>query len=161
MGTLATTAQIEKVSGGLPVIGAITEDGKRCENAQITVYESNQVVNSFKTPRNGSFQLLLMPGKYYTLDVTKDGYVAKRISFDTEMNDKTNSVPVYECDLDLVPQVLFQGMDIGMLDFPMAIVEFDARSRSFTHNEKYTTHMRKTYEQLIIEGYVINSTAME
>lgn len=160
LATVTGFSQMEKVTGGLPVVGSVTEEGKRCQDATVTLYEGNDVINSFKTPRNGRFQLLLHTGKYYTLEVIKEGYVQKRISIDTEMGNRRISVPVYECDLDIIPTSLFKDMDIGDLDFPMAIVTFDPKTREFTHSELYTSSMRTTYEELLKEAYSRNGVAM-
>lgn len=157
---VAAFSQMEKVTGGLPLVGSITEEGKRCADATIILYEGNKVINTFKTPRNGRFQLLLHTDKYYTLEVTKLGYVQKRMAIDTDMGNHRITVPVYECDLDIIPNHLFRGIDIGNLDFPMAIIRFDPKTREFTHNEIYTSTMRTTYEGLLKEAYAKNGVAM-
>jgi hypothetical protein len=151
---------MERVTGGLPIVGSITEEGKRCAEATITLYEGNEVINTFKTPRNGRFQLLLHTDKYYTLEVTKQGYVQKRIAINTDMGNRRISVPVYACDLDIIPDNLFRGIDIGDLDFPKAIVSFEPKTREFTHNEIYTSSMRTIYEGLLKEAYAKNGMAM-
>lgn len=153
-------SQMEKVKGGLAIVGSVTEEGKHCAEATITLYEDNEVINTFKTPRNGRFQLLLHTDKYYTLEVTKQGYVQKRISIDTNMGNRQISVPVYECDLDIIPDNLFRGIDIGDLDFPMAIVSFKPKTHDFAHNEIYTSTMRTTYEGLLKEAHAKNEMAM-
>ena len=158
--SLATFSQIEKVTGALPLAGSVTEQGKRCAGATITLYEDNDVINSFKTPRNGRFQLLLHSNKYYTLEVTKKGFVQKRIAIDTDMDNHQRIAPVYQCDLDIVPNYLFKGIDIGNLDFPMAIVRFNTKTMEFTHNDIYTSGMRITYEGLLKKACAKNGMAM-
>ena len=158
--SVATFSQMQKVTCALPLLGSITEQGKRCAGATINLYEDNDVINTFKTPRNGRFQLLLHSNKYYTLEVTKKGFVQKRIVIDTDMDNLQKSAPVYQCDLDIVPNHLFRGIDIGDLDFPMAIVRFDTKTREFTHDKIYTSGMRITYEGLLEEAYAKNGMAM-
>ncbi|MCB0761375.1 MAG: hypothetical protein KDC12_07640 [Flavobacteriales bacterium] len=153
-------AQMNKVNSGLPVVGLVTQEGKRCKDALINVYDGNQLVNQFHTEKNGRFQLLLHTGKYYTIEVIKDKYVTKRIAFNTDMGNRRIDIPVYECDLDIVPEAIFDGIDIDDLDFPMAIVSYDADTRTFQHNEEYTTHMRTTYEELLMQGFDRNGMAL-
>ncbi|MEM7291745.1 MAG: hypothetical protein AAF412_15480 [Pseudomonadota bacterium] len=155
-----STAQLAKVNGGLPVVGLVTQEGKRCKDALINVYDGNKLVNQFQTEKNGRFQLLLHTDKYYTIEVIKDNYVTKRVAFDTDMGNRRIDIPVYECDLDIVPQALFAGIDIDDLDFPMAIVSYDQGSRTFGHNEVYTSQMRTTYEELLMEGFSRNGVAL-
>jgi hypothetical protein len=160
VGSLFCQAQLDKINGGLPIVGAITEEGKRCADAVVTVYEGNTVVNTFTTPKNGRFQMLLHLNKFYTLEVSKPGYVAKRISINTNLGQRKAELPVYECDLDIIPETLFGDLDIGKLDFPMAIVTYNPKSKSFSHNETYTSAMRQTYENLLVEAFTPNETAM-
>ncbi len=155
-----STAQMEKVMGGLPIVGLVTQEGKRCKEATINVYDGNQQVNSFQTEKNGRFQLLLHTDKYYTIEVVKDNYVTKRVAFDTNMGNRRIQIPVYECDLDIVPVALFTGIDIDDLDFPMAIVKYDENRREFNHSEEYTSYMRSTYEALLVEGFSRNGIAL-
>lgn len=158
--TFDSAAQIERVHGGLPIVGLVTQEGKRCKEATINIYDGNKQVNSFKTEKNGRFQVLLHTDKYYTIEVVKENYVTKRIAFDTNMGNRKIQIPVYECDLDIVPFALFTGIDFNDLDFPMAIVKYQEDSRQYGHNEEYTSYMRSTYEELLVEGFSRNGIAL-
>lgn len=154
--SLSIQAQLAVVNSGLPVVGFVTEEGKKCADAQVSIYEGNQLVNRFHTPRNGKFQLLMHMDKYYTLEVSKTGYISKRVAFDTRVDSKQIQVPVYELDLDLIPTIVLGDQDTGDLDFPMAVVSYVPKEKAFIHNEEYTSHMRTTYESMLKVAFEAN-----
>lgn len=141
---------------GVPILGIVTEEGKKCKDAHVEVFDGNVVVQEFQTPANGKFKLTLEFNHYYTLKISKDGMVPKILSVDTRVKSTRISVPVYECDIDLIPSSLFIGMNTSILDFPMAIVRYNRRKGEFIHDEDYTAHMRSAYEELLQESFAKN-----
>jgi len=141
---------------GFPILGIVTEEGKKCKDAYVEVYDGNLVVQEFQTPANGRFNLTLELNHYYTVKISKAGMVPKILSIDTRVKSRRISVPVYECDIDLIPSSLFTGMNTSILDFPMAIVRYNRRKGEFIHNEDYTAHMRSAYDELVQESQLKN-----
>lgn len=154
--SVTSYSQLDRIKSGLPVVGFVTEEGKKCADAQVSIYEGNRLVNQFHTPRNGKFQLLMHMDKYYTLEVSKDGFIQKRIAFDTRVKSKHLEIPVYELDLDLIPTYVMGTQDMGDLEFPMAVVSYYPREKKFKHNEEYTSHMRTTYESMLKMAFESN-----
>lgn len=154
--SVTTFSQMDLIKSGLPVVGFVTQEGKKCGDAQVSIYEGNNLVNRFFTPKNGKFQLLMHLDKYYTLEVSKQGYIQKRIAFNTKMLDTRVALPVYELDLDLTPTYVMGGQDMGDLDFPMALVSYHSKNKKFQHNEEYTSHMRTTYDSILKMAFEVN-----
>ncbi|MGB0422817.1 MAG: hypothetical protein ACPGED_00775 [Flavobacteriales bacterium] len=144
---------------GVPLLGIVTEEGKKCKDAVVQVYDGNDVIQEFLTPANGRFKLTLEFNHYYTLKISKNGMVAKVLAVDTRVKSTRVTVPVYECDIDLIPSSLFIGMNTSILDFPMAIVRYNRRKGEFEHNEDYTAHMRTAYEELLQESFAKNEAS--
>ncbi|NQX91089.1 MAG: hypothetical protein HRT74_02940 [Flavobacteriales bacterium] len=137
----------------VPIAGIVTEEGKKCKDAKVQIYEGNTEVDVLYTPNNGKFMVELAFNKYYTIRISKKGMVAKIISIDTRVKSDRVKVPIYQCDVDLVPEKLFIGLNASLLDFPMAIVVYNRKKGEFEHNEEYTAHMRTAYEELSKESF--------
>lgn len=144
-----------KAPEGVPVEGVVTEEGKKCKDATVKLFKGNQEVHQVMS-ENGKFNFVLDFNHYYTIVVSKKGMVSKIISVDTRVKSTRIRVPVYECDIDLISESLFLGMNTSILDFPMAIVSYSRSKGEFAHNEDYTSHMREAYQALLNESFANN-----
>ncbi|MEO0403630.1 MAG: hypothetical protein AAF193_02040, partial [Bacteroidota bacterium] len=82
------------LSGMVPILGIVTEEGKKCKEALVEVYEGNTVVQTLYTPNNGKFTVELAFNKYYTIRISKKGMVPKFLSVDTRVKSDRVKVPV-------------------------------------------------------------------
>jgi hypothetical protein len=142
----------------LLVLGRILEEGKKSEGATVTIYNGNEVYRTVTTPKNGKYAVKLPLGFYFTLEVSKEGFVTKRIVFDTRTHAPVAEIDDYICDVDLVSNEWFGTIDIGSLDFPMALISY-AGDGMFDFSGEYEEHMRQTYEALLTRA--MNSTSAQ
>ena len=81
--SLAVSAQ-ERV---LTISGIAKEDGKNLEGAKITLLKNDKAVGSITTASVGRFNFRLDVNSEYIVEVAKEGYVTKKIYFNTAMPD--------------------------------------------------------------------------
>lgn len=143
----------------LTVSGLVTQEGRKCKSATISLYKNNDLIKQVVTEKNGRFRLDLELSCNYTIEVEKLDYIAKRISISTNVPHEDATLPVYKCYLDIVPEFLFDGIDIGKLDFPIALVGWQDNYHEFYHNAEYTEEMMIIYEALLEEGFSRNGLA--
>jgi len=133
----------------LPVFGQVFEQGSKCEGASVKVYIDNDELGTFPVTKKGSFRLELDLNKYYTIEVSKDGYVTKRIAVNTMISDDIVNYPAYDCFVNLKADSELKGADMDYFDFPAAIVRYDSEMGGFYHNDHYLTHIGNKTDQAI------------
>ncbi len=139
----------------LLIKGFITEKGKKSSNAEVKAYEGNDLIWSTTTPSDGSFEFIIPQNKYVALVVEKNGFMSKYIIFDTRSERMPRNLEPYECHIDLVREEDLKGVDVSRLDFPIAIVEYNKKTKSFNHNQQYTNNMIEEY------NYLLNKAALK
>lgn len=143
-------AQKNEYPGKLPVYGFITADGKKCKEGVVKIYDGNTLISEMATDKKGYFEMGLDMNKYYTLEFETEEMLTKRLSINTVV-EKKNAKPVpFECYIDLVPLEKFDGKDISTLDFPVAIVKYNAKKRMFEPSMGYTMSMLQEYNKLTV-----------
>lgn len=136
----------------LPVFGQIFENGEKCEGATVKVYIDNEELGSFPTTKKGAFRLELDLNNFYTIEVTKPGSLAKRISVDTHMAESIVNYPAYDCFVNLTAEDAVVGADMDYFDFPAAIVRYDGEQGGFYHSEHYLAHITDKVENAIAQA---------
>ncbi len=140
----------------LLVLGRILQEGKKSEGATVTTNNGNEVYRTITTPKSGKYTIKLPLGFYFTMEVKKEGDITKCLLFDTRIDAQIALLDDYVCDVDLLDLEWFGGMDIGNLDFPMAIIVYQGNG-SFDYIEDYAIFMREEYETTLTKA--MNSTS--
>ncbi len=118
-------------------------------------FEGNELIWSTVTGPDGTFEFVIPENKYVALVVEKEGFMSKYIIFDTRSERMPKNLEPYDCHIDLVLESDLKGIDVSRLDFPIAIVEFDKKTRKFNHNQSYTDNMIEDY------NYLLNKAALK
>lgn len=109
----------------------------KAKNVTISLYERNDVISSYTTSKNGQFVLDLERNKYYIVEFSKEGYVTKRVLIDTRIeSDSLNPKDEFNFDVFLIKSK--PNVDYSVLDFPMAIIQFQYNKERFDFDPKYT-----------------------
>ena len=144
------SAQIEPIPGKLPVYGQITAEGKKVKEGTVKIYQGNILWKELETTKKGYFEIGLDLNSHYTFEFETEGMIPKRISMNTQV-EKKNAKPIpFECYIDLVGTDKINGQDISNLDFPVAIVKYNAKKRLFEPSLTYTMNMLKEYDRLVM-----------
>ena len=138
----------EKTSS-LEIKGYVFDDkDKKIENAFIKLYQSNKVVQMTTSKKGGKFQFILFSGLEYMVEVNLPGYITERIQISTKEKTEFNGKYLYEFRVDLMKEADFKGVDISNLDFPTAIIKYDAEEGEYMHDEAYTKFVRGEMKKL-------------
>jgi hypothetical protein len=109
----------------------------KAKDVTISLYERNDVISTYTTTKNGQFVLDLERNKYYIVEFSKKGYVTKRILIDTKIASDTLK-PKDEFNFDVFLIKSKPNVDYSVLDFPMAIIQFQYNKQRFDFDPKYT-----------------------
>ena len=138
----------------LAIDGTVKDENKggRMTGATVLLYENGVLKNRVSTEKSGKFEFNLEFDKEYTVEITRSGYVSKRLSFNT------NNVPVEEQEYGFefggFQVALFQeipGLDVSILDQPIGKIAYDQKARQFTFDRDYTRSIQERLAQLQLD----------
>lgn len=140
---------------GVDVSGAVKEGWKGLEGTRLTLYKNGNVDKSLTTSATGKFAFFFEANANYVLDVSKSGYVTKKIAFNTTVPADINQV----WDFDFIVE-LFQdqsGLDKAIFSNPVAKVRYSARHNEFDYDLDYTMQFQKKEEEVFAELEQLNT----
>lgn len=106
----------------------LNEKGKKLNNVEIKLYEENSLIHSDFITNKFAYNLWL--NKYYTVELSKEGYFTKRIAISTLAS--VYDADPFECDIELIKKL--DDIDDSNFDFPVAIVEYKQFQGGFHYN---------------------------
>ncbi|HEY9083939.1 MAG TPA: hypothetical protein VIN73_11440 [Vicingaceae bacterium] len=106
----------------------VNEKGKKLNNVEIKLYEDNSLIHSDFFTNKFAFNLWV--NRYYTIELSKEGYFTKRIVFSTLAS--VYYADPFECDIELIKKS--DDIDDSDFDFPVAIVEYKQYQGGFHYN---------------------------
>ena len=131
-------------------IGIATSEGAPLDGAIITIFQGNEVVEWSEITSNPKhdhhFSYDLFGNSYYTVQVSKPGYVTRSISIDTKVPndfviDDDNPKTKFEFEVDVFK--MKSGAQDEYLDFPIALVKFNKELRVFEFDAEYTKKIKQ------------------
>ncbi|MGZ4033915.1 MAG: hypothetical protein ACXVPU_13740 [Bacteroidia bacterium] len=131
----------------LEVVGmAIDEKNKAIDGAEIKLYKENeelewQEVTSVNY-HDHNFVFKLEANSFYTIEISKPGFVKRSVSISTVIPDNTKLKTVLEYGFDVTLIEEKKEMDDYYLDFPVALVSYNSKTGSFENHNAYTKHIK-------------------
>jgi hypothetical protein len=104
----------------------------------MVVSKNDEFVGEMRAEDDGKYNFRLKPGERYKIMFDCKGYYAKFIIIDTK-NIPPHPVPVaydIEMDIQLIPKI--RGFDEKLLDEPVGVGHYDAKSDMLVFDEVYT-----------------------
>ena len=114
------------------------------ETCLVELICDNEVVSTI-TLKEGkkNFRFVLEKNKYYGIRMSKEGYIAKLLSINTDLVTQTYALYGFEFETGLIKNGAIKAFNEDALDFPVAIIAFDYDKDEFSYNEEYTTYIKK------------------
>jgi hypothetical protein len=139
---------------GLDITGSVREGIRGLQGTELTLIKNGSVDKSFTTTSNGKFKFFFDVNAHYILDVSKPGYVSKKIEFNTEVPAEFMAV----WDFDFIVE-LFQdqsGLDKAIFSNPVAKIQYSRRHNEFDYDLDYTMEFQKQEEKVFEELEKLN-----
>lgn len=128
-------------TSSLEIRGYVYEDDKKVEQALVKLYQNNKIVKMSKTKKS-KFQFILFSGKQYMVEINKPGSITERIQISTKERTEFGGKYLYEFRVDLIKASKYKGVDVSNLDFPTAIIGYNADEGEYMHDEAYSKQVR-------------------
>jgi hypothetical protein len=131
-----------------------TEEKIGLDSAEVHVLnERGREVIFGYTDEKGRLAFKLPLGRKFTIRVTKRGFVQKLISVDSHVPHDLKKVYTFTFDLDIFERV--QGLDISVLEKPVARVAFKVAEKSFSYDVVYTNKVNADLQKMYREYYLL------
>jgi hypothetical protein len=126
----------------LLILGTVFAQGDVCDGAKIYVYENENQLGSDVTAKTGNFYISIPKDKKVILSIEKPGFLGKRVIVDTNAQNYPSHRMTFFCDIDLLEEHIFQGVDRELFEKPLGIVHFNPEVKSFVL-DKYRAYWNK------------------
>jgi len=119
------------------------------KDATVNLYRDNSKVNSVRTGSDGMFSFKLDMNSKYTIEVTKEGFVSKRLSFDTSIPDDIGGIWVREFSISVLRNC--DGVDYSALKDPVDIIKYNSRRKDFDSDKDYVYKMESKIDNIFMQ----------
>lgn len=131
----------------LQIIGITIEKNIPIDGVVVKLYKENEELHweeiTSVVYHEHSFSFNLIRNTYYTVEVSKKGYVTRSIGISTALPDNVIIGDVkftFEFELELFKEK--QNVDDYYLDFPVALIKYNETNQVFEYDTKYTKHIK-------------------
>ncbi len=131
----------------LQIIGIALEKNIPIDGVVVKLYKENEELHweeiTSVVYHEHSFSFDLNKNTYYTVEVSKKGYVTRSIGISTALPNNVIIGDVkftFEFELELFKEK--QNVDDYYLDFPVALIKYNETSQVFEYDSKYTKHIK-------------------
>ncbi len=127
--------------GDFTINGIIVKTNKKLDSkCKIELFNENQLVDSSIIKMNKPFELKLKKDVWYTLRVTKEGFLPLMISFNTETYNEEVLNNEFHFETELIELAEAKFLNPDLIDFPVGIVALNKDTKKFEARETYTNN---------------------
>ncbi len=141
----------------LKVTGNFDETMKSLEGTYTAkILRDNKVEQEQTLKVSKGFKFVLKKGILYTLKIEKPGYIARLVSIDTKIPDKTDIGDLFKFhfETNLIDEAFYHHFDDDDIDFPIALVAYSKGCDCFEFDKKYTKAlMSRLVGKIMVGGY--------
>jgi len=117
----------------------------------INVYNLNDKIGTYISDERGKFEFEIQTNTYTMLEFEKEGFVSKRILFDTRSIDIDHKKSYKPFDLEIFLLDFKKLVYYDDVEFPITRVEYSKEEKDFIYAPRYTEKMLEKQEKLIEE----------
>ena len=133
----------------LLINGNIVTNESSPEGAKVIIAKNGNRIDEQSITKKGRFDLKLALGADYKITFTKDGYVTKTVSINTEVPEESieanPNFPPVKLIINLLPHM--DGVDLGVFDQPIAILAYSPELDDFTFDKDYSDKIKDRVAQ--------------
>ena len=122
--------------------GKISNENTNLSEATVQVIQNGKVLTSFKTDKDGSYNVYLPLGAEYVISVSKNGFVKKYFNVSTSgipPEKAKNKFPVLEADVDLFKY--YDGVDYSIFNEPVNKYYYNSKKDNMEYDKEYLKEM--------------------
>lgn len=147
----------------LEVLGiALDEKDQPINGVEVKLYKENDEMEWTEITsvyhHEHSFLFKLEANQYYTIEVSKQGFVTRTVGISTNIpsNVSLKQLFRYEFEVSLFKEK--KGMDDFYMDFPVALISYDTKNDVFENNYAYTKHIKGKITEAKSQSALLKTT---
>jgi hypothetical protein len=129
-------------------------DNPWLDSAVVTVYMNNAIYTKSLTTKRGKCSFKLSLDRQYLIEISKPGFVSKRFEINTKVPGDKKDAFDFDFDMDIFEKV--EGLDVSVLDKPIAKVLFDVPNNQFMYDMAYTNRINSDIQLLYRNYYMLS-----
>lgn len=129
--------------------GVVSSNDKKQEDVVVRLFKRNQKVDSTYTSKSGKFNFELERNTHYMIELEKYGFEKSRVKVDTRRKGvaEENEGNFYDLAIEIeifeeIADKKGSEEDKDILDFPIAMIEYNSKEDAFVANTKYTKYVK-------------------
>jgi hypothetical protein len=135
--------------GEIRIQGIVERYGKKADGVNVVLYKNNKEFKKITTTSNGKFKFDLDVNQQYLIEVSKLQHATIKLGFDTHFPEKLIKEGVegeFKIKVDIVEKL--EGLDLSILDQPIAIVKFLQKENRFDYDQQYFNSIKAKLQKL-------------
>lgn len=131
----------------LEVLGiALDENERPIDGVEVRLYKENDELEwneiTSVTHHEHSFVFNLDVNEYYTIEISKNGFVSRSVAISTKLPADISLASIFHYEFEISLFKEKKGVDDYYLDFPVALISYDTKRDVFDNNYSYTAHIK-------------------
>ncbi len=148
----AGTRDSLKLEECLEVIGiAIDEKNEAVDGVEVKLFKENEELEWVEVTtvsyHDHNFAFRLETNQYYTIEVTKAGYITRSVVISTELPKNVDLRIIFKYGFEVVLFKEKKWKDDFYLDFPVALISYNKKSEVFENSNNYTRHIKEKLKE--------------
>lgn len=125
---------------------AVDKNAKPIDGVEVKLYKENDEMEWIEITsinyHEHSFNFKLSANEYYTIEISKPGYVTRSVGISTLIpsNLSLETLFRYEFEVELFTEK--KNINDYYLDFPVALISYNPKRDVFDNNYSYTSHIK-------------------
>lgn len=141
----------------LQVLGiAMDAANKPIDGVEVRLYKENEELEwteiTSVVHHEHSFVFRLETNEYYTIEISKPGFVTRSVGISTMIPDYVSLEEIFRYEFEVQMFKEKKGADDYYLDFPVALISYDAKKDIFNNNNTYTKHIKSMIKNTVDEA---------
>ncbi len=144
-------SQLSSSGQELTIKGTLKKGDGIFKDADVLLYERNEVVARTEPNWLGNFKFDLALDSHYTVEIRAEGHISKRVIFDTHIPEdvKEPDPSRFNFDVVMLEKRRVPEGKAGVFDFPVGRVFFDPYEKEFRFNDSYTSRIRREFRKVL------------
>jgi len=130
----------------LEIIGIAMTDKAPLDGVDVKLYRENEEMEMTEITsvayHEHSFMFKLARDSYYTIEVSKEGYVTRIVTISTKLPKDVIADPPFTYEFEVNLFKAKKNMDDYYLDFPVALIDYNVKKDVFESHGKYTNYIK-------------------
>lgn len=131
--------------------GDSKEELKPLDSAIITIYKGEIPTSEIMTNKKGKCVFKLSLDKVYRIEVSKHGFVTKSFEVNTKVPNEKKAAYSFNFDIDIFEEV--KGLDVSVLQKPIAKVAYNLLQEQFAYDVSYTNRINLELKKMYKNYY--------